>query len=462
MTAPLPPDSRFPEFGSLIGSWVVQERIGGGSHGVVFRAVRADKPQAGSYALKLALEPGDARFEREARLLSRVRHPSVPRFMGSGSWTSPRGEAYPYVVMQWVEGLSLYAWAEEHGLTLRQAIIQLAQVARALEATHRHGVHRDVKGGNIRVSAEGHAVLLDFGSCWYPEAPPLTDNAMPPGTGPYRSPQMIFFGYALRLGARGYYESHAADDVYSLGVTAYRLLSGTYPPIDTGSERGSDRAVRLVPPKGLEEACPALAALILRMLSEDPEARGSAKQVAEELERLLKRFRPALDRQWVGNPSRQPTEKARHLEPLQDALREQAFRLASAGILLILALLYVLLPRNANREEVASTEPQQAEKPDAGTGAMGEEAMASVAPAETAPVSPGKIMREMPTEPLPKQKRPPCNYRAAVVINGGCWRLPLGADTSPCEADDEYEYQGRCYYPLFTKAERVPTSEEPK
>ncbi len=126
MTAPLPLDSRFPEHGSLVGSWIVRERIGSGSHGVVFRAVPADRPGGDSYALKLALEPGDARFEREARLLSRVRHPSVPRLEGSGTWRSPRGEACPYVVMQWVEGMSLYAWAAEHGLTLRQGVEQLS------------------------------------------------------------------------------------------------------------------------------------------------------------------------------------------------------------------------------------------------------------------------------------------------------------------------------------------------
>src|SRR5687768_5376087 len=113
MSAPLPPDRRFPELknGSRIGPWRVHERIGHGSHGMVFRAVLAERPKAGSYALKLALEPGDARFEREAHMLSLIRHTSVPRLEDHGTWKSPQGEAYPYVVMQWVEGLSLYAWA---------------------------------------------------------------------------------------------------------------------------------------------------------------------------------------------------------------------------------------------------------------------------------------------------------------------------------------------------------------
>jgi serine/threonine protein kinase len=465
MVAQLPSDPRFPEYGSLVGSWIVRERIGSGSHGVVFRAVRTDQPESDSYALKLAQEPGDERFEREAQLLSRLSHPSVPRFEGSGTWTSPQGEAYPYVVMQWVEGLSLYAWAAEHGLTLRQALGQLAQVARALEATHQHGVHRDVKGGNVRVSPQGHAVLLDFGSCWYPGASPLTGRAMPPSTGPYRSPQQLFFEYALTLGAGQYYEAQSADDVYALGITAYRLLAGTYPPRDSGSDDGSGGAVRLVAPRGLNDACPELSALILRMLSEDPEARGGAGQVAEELERLLKHTRPALDRHWVAKSSGQPTEKARRPAPIGYVQREPARRSAAAGVFLMLVLLWGLLTRDVDQREVASatleSEPQAAENPDAGTSGLGEEGLASVAPAGTPPVSEERIAREVPTDPRPGQKRPPCNHRSATVINGGCWLRPAGAERAPCELSD-YEHEGRCYVPLLTNAVRVPTSEEPR
>ncbi|HZI10547.1 MAG TPA: protein kinase, partial [Myxococcus sp.] len=121
MMARLPPNTRVPENGAVVGSWIVQERIGSGSHGVVFRVVHAERPDAGSFALKLAKEPSDERFEREAHLLSRIDHPSVPRLEDKGTWTSPRGQRYPYIVMQWVEGVSLYEWAAVHGLTLRQA-----------------------------------------------------------------------------------------------------------------------------------------------------------------------------------------------------------------------------------------------------------------------------------------------------------------------------------------------------
>ncbi|HEX8703441.1 MAG TPA: serine/threonine-protein kinase [Myxococcaceae bacterium] len=479
-----PPDSHLPEYGSLVGSWIVGKQVGKGSYGVVFRAVHKDRPEAGSYALKVARKAGDERFEREAHLLSRVRHASVPRLEGSGSWRSHDGEDYPYLVMQWVEGMSLYAWAVEHGLTLRQAIRLLAQVARALEAVHRHGMHRDVKGGNVRVSYQGHAVLLDFGSCWYPEAPPLTGRAMPPVTDKYRSPQLQFFEFALSQGVRERYEARAADDVYALGVTAYRLLAGRYPPDDSDAD-GSEQVVPLEAPRGLNEACPELSELIVRMLSpDDPEARGRAGEVAEELEALLEYARPELDEPWVADASRQPTAKmeppAPHPPapppvpreptppPVSDepAWRTWVPRLVLAGSGLVLALWCVLPTRDVHREEVASTEqdsePQVPDKPDAGT-TVGGEGLASVTPAQTPPISKGGVTREVPETPLPGQKRPPCNHRAAVVINGGCWRL-LGGETgpAPCDADDEYKFGGRCYVALMNNAVRAPTSEEPE
>jgi len=508
--ASLPPDSPFPAYGSRVGPWIVGKRIGDGSYGRVFHAVHQDRPEAGSYALKVACRACDERFEREAWLLSRIRHPSVPRFEDSGTWTSPEGEDYPYLVMERVEGLSLYAWAVEYGLTLRQAIVLLAQVARALQATHEHGVHRDVKGGNVKVSPEGKAVLLDFGSCWYPEASPLTGSAMPPGTDQYRSPQQPMYGLALESGWRGSYDNTPADDLYALGVTAYRLLAGGYPPPLPDNKDGSQKPVRLKAPGRLKQVCPELGELIERLLAEDPLERGSAEEVAEELEALREYSRPVLDEPWGPNASRQPAAKAEppappkrvlppvprkptpppvprepepppvalqpapppvprdpepHPKPREHVWKDLVLGSALAASVLAVGLLCVLLARNVHQREVAFTEPeteaQEAEKPDAGTS-LGEEGLASIAPAETPPIAEGGIRREMPDKPLPGQKHPPCNHRVAVVLNGGCWRLlASGTDKASCDAADEYQYAGRCYVPLMTNSVRVPTSEDP-
>jgi len=457
-----PPDSHFPEPGSLIGPWLLGHRIGQGSHGVVYSAVPANRPEAGSYALKLARAAGDERFEREATLLSRVQHPCVPRLEGRGLWLSPEDEAHPYLVMQRVEGLSLYAWAIEHELTVRDALGQLAQVARALEATHVHGVHRDVKGGNIRVSTEGHAVLLDFGSCSYPGASPITGRALPPGTQLYRSPQLLTLEFALELGSSGIYEAQPVDDVYALGITAYRLLAGIYPP------RDSDGTALPQAPRGLKDVCPELAELIVRLLAEDPKARGSAGQVAEKLERLMELPREALDAPWVADASRRATQKTKPPPPPPPprAARRVVVPLSAlAGGGLMAALLGVLLTRDGDRREVASVEPlpkpQAVDQPDAGTS-LGEESLASVSPGEMPPTSKERISQKMPDKPLPNQKRPPCTGRVTLVINGGCWRpAHAGAEMAPCD-DDLYEHKGRCYHPILIKGERVPTSNEPQ
>jgi len=459
MSAPPPSAPRFPEYGTRVGSWLVQERIGHGSHGVVFRAVRAEQPQAGSYALKLAQKAGDPRFEREAWMLSRAQHSSVPRFEDSGSWKSPHGAVHPYIVMQWVEGLSLYAWAVEYDLTVRQAIGQLAQVARALEATHEHGVHRDVKGANVRVSPEGHAMLLDFGSCSYADASPLTGREMPPGTPLYRSPALLLLELALGGGTSGTYTVEPTDDVYALGITAYRLLAGVYPPRDSFGTALAEA------PRGLNDVCPELAELIVRILGEDPKARGSAGQVAEELEQLLEHPREALDKRWVANASRLSTEKARPPAPPRPARTALAPRGALAGSGLVLALVGMLLTRDGDRGEATSSKqegkPQAAESPDAGTS-VGNEALASVTPAEMPPVSERGVRQKVIDKPLPGQKRPPCEHRVAVVIKGGCWLpLPWGGERAPCEKSD-YEHAERCYTPLFTNPVRVPTSDEPR
>jgi serine/threonine protein kinase len=83
---------------------------GRGAFGTIYRVERVGREAAGSFALKLAICSGDERFEREAWLLSRIRSPHVPRFEEQGIWEHPAG-AFPYLVMEWVDGEPLYDWA---------------------------------------------------------------------------------------------------------------------------------------------------------------------------------------------------------------------------------------------------------------------------------------------------------------------------------------------------------------
>jgi serine/threonine protein kinase len=84
----------------------------------------------------MAKQPNDPRFEREAELLQRIHHPSVPRYEDSGRWTSPQGHRYSSVVMECVEGFILYDWARKEERSSRDVLQVLAQVARDLAAVH--------------------------------------------------------------------------------------------------------------------------------------------------------------------------------------------------------------------------------------------------------------------------------------------------------------------------------------
>jgi serine/threonine protein kinase len=185
--------------------------------------------------------------------------------------------------MEWVEGVPLYAWAEKQASMGKQLCRVLAQLARALEAIHAAGaVHRDLKGNNVLFrSSDRRAVLIDFGSCHLAGAQRLTWRSLPPMTPEYLSPQAMLFYLRSQGQPDGYYPPSPADDLYALGVTAYRLVMGQYPAcIDARQdEQGIWQATspdfrpllesnpRLEPP---------LREMILQLLSHAPEQRGTA------------------------------------------------------------------------------------------------------------------------------------------------------------------------------------------
>ncbi|WP_225411771.1 serine/threonine-protein kinase [Stigmatella hybrida] len=452
-------DTLLPEAlppGTPLGSWRVQGRAGYGTYGAVYLAHKKGWRKGPAVALKLARFPEDPRFDREAELLTRIQHPSVPRLLGRGRWRgSQEGEAHPFLIMQWVEGLRLYDWAKDHPQPLDHAPRLLAQVARALAATHAcQGLHRDVKGDNVMVNSEGQAFLMDFGCGTWKGAASLTEGALAPGTRIYRSPQALRFHWDHRRSQGMHYEATPADDVYALGVTAYRLCTGVYPPLATDpslvGDDGRETLEALVPPGTLTPMAPGLEHLILRMLSENPQDRGSAAELAAALDAVA-------DSSKIGTHASvkvaAPVVLPRRARPAAK-LSDYGMALPLVAISVTVGLL-ILVSGNLNLEGVWAPSSVMS---DGGTRGVADAAMEEVLMSSMAPASkPGGLHLEMPKEPLPGQRRPPC-LRSQINIRGGCW-VEVARATPPCE-EGSYDWKGACYAPAAALL-RPSTSDTP-
>lgn len=468
---PVPPGSLPP--GSLVGPWRLLGLIARGSSGIVFRAERAAQPEAGAFALKLARQPGDPRFALEVELLSRLRHPNVPRLHDSGEWVGPGGALFPFLVMDWADGLPLYAWARLQPLTSRQGMRVLAQVARALQAVHAAGgLHRDIKGDNVLVRAtDGHVALTDFGSCTWSDAPVLTRQSYPPSTEHYWSPQAQLHQWKFRRRAAARYEATAADDLYALGVTAYRLVAGRYPLIASDEvPEGDDifaRFPELVPAENLVQLSPELARWIRQMLSVEPKARGTAEELALGLERAEKTAGPDADRPIIPRAAQArgvqeaPAPEKREAPPAatRPPLAGRGW-LTAAAVSVAMATsvwnVWHTLSR-ASAATITAAAQRQAAAQQGETAGLGEVAITEPLKAPE-PLPPDKAIGEqVPQDPLPDQRLPPCK-RPLVKINGGCW-IPVGDETPPCPGES-YEWQKRCYWPAPSNPSRPATSEK--
>jgi len=481
--------------GAEIGPWRIVGWRGRGAYGTVYRVVSLEGGAEAPFALKMAHYPMDRRFEREKELLSRIHHPNVPRLHAHGVWQHPGG-AFPYLVMECVDGLPLYEWAARHPVTSRQVLRVLAQVARALEATHAsRAVHRDVKGDNVLVRAtDGYASLLDFGAGDYRGAVTLTAPPLPPGTPAYRTPeawayQRVFFSHPS-----AHYEGTPCDDLFALGVAAYRLVTGEYPPTTEPGREGAEVWLPGGPgpdsPRALNDrVCPELESLILRLLAVNPAKRfkGQARQAAEALEYAAENAAPAADvllfdvaatsgdalKAEKGRVVREVELRGlppRQLSPEQDRAGAVHKRsptqpvplswvawAAGAALGLSLVSMAVLLPM---RQEMARLSKERESRGGDSVGVGDSAEVTAQRTGAPAPNVQGKrgIGLPMPEGPLPDQRKPPCGENGGKEIRGGCWhRL---ADGKPPCSDDAYAWKGECYVPA-RDVQRQPTSGAP-
>jgi hypothetical protein len=468
--------------GTEIGTWRIVGWRGRGAYGTVYRVMSIEGGAEGPFALKMAYYAMDRRFERERELLSRICHPNVPRLQAHGVWQHPGG-AFPYLVMEWLEGLTLYEWAARHPVTSRQVLRVLAQIARALEATHAiRGVHRDVKGDNILVRApDGHVSLLDFGAGDYRGAVTLTEAPLPPGTLAYRSPEAWAYQRAFYSHPSAHYEGTPCDDLFALGVAAYRLVTGEYPPPTEPGREGAEVWRRggpgPRPPRALNaQVCPELESLILRLMAVDPVKRfkGQARQAAEALEYAAENAGPAADvllpdmasatgsagrvdkRGVVSSPDRENARPVHQQHPRTVSVSWVAYA-ALAALGLSLASMTVLLPM---RQEMARLKKERESRGEDSVGVGDSAELTSQRTGAPDLNAPGKrrVGLPMPERPFPDQRKPPCGENGGTEIRGGCWhRL---ADSKPPCSDDSYAWMGECYMPA-RETQRQPTSGTP-
>jgi serine/threonine-protein kinase len=215
-----------PWLGRELGVYRLEERLGAGGMGVVYRAVRNDGLIQQEVAIKLvrAEWAGDwswRRFEFERRTLAGLQHPGIARLFDAG--TAPGGG--PYFVMELVAGQSIARYCAEGRLKLRERLLLFIEVCRAVHYAHTNlVVHCDLKPANILVDKQGRPKLLDFGIARLIEGPEgqsgeahtLTQARLL--TPEYASPEQLA-GRSPTI----------AVDVYSLGVILYELLTGRRP-----------------------------------------------------------------------------------------------------------------------------------------------------------------------------------------------------------------------------------------
>jgi len=469
--------------GTTVGAWRVQGFRGRGVYGTVYSAVSQQREHPGRVALKLAIYPEDPRFEREVELLSRIRHPSVPRLLDSGVWRAPSGHTHPFLVMEWIDGVPLYTWAARRNPSSRQVLALLAQAAGALQATHEvSGVHRDVKGDNMLVRpADGRLFLTDFGSGHFAGAARLTPLPLLPSTPAYRSPQVWQCLQGAGLEASSPLLARPSDDVFALGVTAYRLVTDTYPPSTHPSEEESrcwqPGGGGARPPKQLNPRVDAqLNALILRMLSPHPEERGTAGELAKALERGVAHGGPAADAplfQWETLRPSEWTEperaEARHLghrprhrdrhsaHPAPAPTEPVKARSWLPWLAAVLALgLWPNEPDSMRTGPQSTAQGCQPRRP-CDPVSLGDTAL-HPSPAPTKDPSQKAIVLEVPKQPRPGQRRPDAKGRCPnkqVAINGACWAK---VDLTPEECEGNvFTYRGGCYMPINAPGP-VPTS----
>ncbi len=262
------------------------------------------------------------RFRLEAQAASRMAHPTIVRVYDAGEDAETQSDGsvrpVPYIVMELVTGRTLKDVISAGPVSAEDAVRYVDGILEALEYSHRAGVvHRDIKPGNVMVTAAGQTKVMDFGiaRAVSDSSSTVAETTAILGTAAYFSPEQ----------AKGE-QVDARADLYSAGVVLYELLAGRTPfrgetPVAVAYQHVSEAPL---PPSEINESIPrALDAVALRALAKDPFQRfQDAGSFREALDATIdgkapsKRAVGALTSELYGPNPRQAAETARSLRQL--------------------------------------------------------------------------------------------------------------------------------------------------
>ena len=297
-----------PFEGKRTGHYRLVRKIGRGGMGAVYLAERDDDQYRKQVAIKLItygfdLDEVHRRFRHERQILATLDHPNIAKLLDGGTTE----EGLPYFVMDLVDGVPIDTYCDARKLNTNARLALFRTVCSAVHYAHQNLIiHRDIKPGNILVTADGVPKLLDFGIAKLLDSDPSltltrTITEMKALTPEYASPEQV----------KGE-KVTTASDIYSLGVVLYRLLTGQRPyrlktqrpdelvraicedePTRPSAARGRDAALRR---PDSAARCPYhqkslrgdLDNIILMAMRKEPARRyGSAAQFSEDIRRHL-------------------------------------------------------------------------------------------------------------------------------------------------------------------------------